>query len=357
MEHCMDRLLQEMEAQHLDAFFITNEVNIQYVSHYTSDGAYLLITPGEKFIITDPRYTEQATIDCPNFTVVEWRRKYPTVASALASIYEKVHFKTVGYESGSMTVDDFDEYSKAVPAEWVKFNGVIEEMRSIKTPQEIAYLRASCQIASQAFERIIKDIRVGITEKELAAKLSYYMVMEGADTQPYGNILISGPHSSLLHGIPSNRAIEYGDIVLMDYGCQYHGYLSDMTRTVIVGRSTAKQREVYQLVRDMNEAMEAVMVDGITGDVAYQAGAKLLEGSEYYQYHYNRVGHGIGRFVHEYPFTGPGFEDKIREGTVMTAEPGIYIPGWGGIRIEDQLLILKGGNENLVTATKDLIEL
>lgn len=129
----------------------------------------------------------------------------------------------------------------------------METFRSIKTPQEIEYLRAACEISCRAFEHILGDIRVGVTEKELAAKLSAYMVMEGADTQPYGNILISGARTSLLHGIPSGKAIEYGDFVLMDFGCQFNGYLSDMTRTVVVGRPTDKQREVYELEKRMLE--------------------------------------------------------------------------------------------------------
>ena len=207
------------------------------------------------------------------------------------------------------------------------------------------------------FERILKEIRVGVTEKELAAKLSLFMVQEGADTQPYGNILISGSRTSLLHGIPSQKAIEYGDLVLMDYGCQYHGYLSDMTRTVVVGRATEKQREVYALEQQMVADVEAFLKDGVSARDAYEVSTKAIRDTSYFPYHYTGIGHGVGMFVHELPFMSPRSNDIIHAGNVMTVEPGIYIPGWGGIRIEDQILITETGHKNLISATKDLIEL
>ena len=217
--------------------------------------------------------------------------------------------------------------------------------------------RISCDIASRAYEKIQKDIRVGITEKELAARLSLYMVLEGADTQPYGNILISGARTSLLHGIPSQKAIEYGDLVLMDYGCQYHGYLSDMTRTLVVGRATPKQKEVYKIEQQMVAAVEGFLKDGVSASDAYYESTKIIEGTEYFPYHYTGIGHGVGMFVHEIPFMSPVSKNIVHANNVMTVEPGIYIPGWGGIRIEDQLLITETGNENLISATKELIEL
>ena len=198
---------------------------------------------------------------------------------------------------------------------------------------------------------------MGVTEKELASRLSHYMVMEGADTKPYGGILISGPKTSLLHGIPGNRALEYGDFVLMDYGCQYDGYLSDMTRTVVVGKATPKQKEVYKLCRQMTEDVEATIKPGVTGEDCYQASLKAIEGTEYMPYNYTGIGHGVGLFVHELPFIGKNHTDVLQAGSVMTVEPGIYIPGWGGVRIEDQGIITENGYENLISATHELIEL
>lgn len=337
--------------------FISRPVNVKYVSHYTGEDSWLFITGQEKFFITDPRYTEQVSYECPDYTILEWRGTYGSVAKAVAAAAEKHGIKTIGYEGTHLTVTQYQEIQAETKAELVPADGVIEEFRSIKRPEELHCSRVACDIASRAFERIIKDIRVGVTEKELAARLSLYMVLEGSDTQPYGNILISGARTSLLHGIPSQKAVEYGDLVLMDYGCQYHGYMSDMTRTVVVGRATTKQREVYRLEQQMVEDMEQFLKDGVSASEAYHRSIKAIEGTEYYPYHYSGVGHGVGMFVHEVPFMSPVSKDVIRAGNVMTVEPGIYIPGWGGIRIEDQLLITETGNENLISATKELIEL
>lgn len=352
----MERLLEIMKNRGLDAFYVTLPINVRYMSGYTSDDAYLFITESEKFFITDPRYTEQASMECPDYTILN-HRKYGSLAKTIAPIVEKKGIKSIGFEDSHMTVNEFQAFRNEVKAEMVPASGIIEEFRSIKRPEEIECLRISCDIASRAFELILKDIRVGITEKELAANLSRHMVMLGADTQPYGNILISGARTSLLHGIPSAKAIEYGDLVLMDYGCQYHGYLSDMTRTVVVGRATPKQKEVYLLEQQMVADVEAFLKDGVSAKDAYLQSLKAIEGTEYMKYSYTGIGHGVGMFVHEVPFMSPISKDVIREGNVMTVEPGIYIPGWGGVRIEDQLLITKDGSENLISATKDLIEL
>lgn len=346
-----------MQKEGLTGFFISRPVNVNYVSGYTGDDSWLFLTGQEKFFITDPRYTEQVSHECPDYTILDWRNTYGSVAKALAAAAKKHGIKTIGYEGTHLTVAQYQEFQSEVDAELVPSDGVIEELRAIKKPEEVHCLRIACDIASRAFERIIKDIRVGVTEKELAARLSLYMVLEGADTKPYGNILISGARTSLLHGIPSEKAVEYGDLVLMDYGCQYHGYLSDMTRTVVVGRATDKQREVYRLEQQMVADMEGFLKDGVSAAEAYRRSTKAIEGTEYFPYHYSGVGHGIGMFVHEVPFMSPVSENTVRAGNVMTVEPGIYIPGWGGIRIEDQLLITETGNENLISATKELIEL
>ena len=349
----MEQLLAYMQKEHLDGMFISRPVNVKYVSHYTGEDSWLFITEQEKFFLTDPRYTEQVSYECPDYTILNWRDTYGSIGKALAYAVEKVGAKTIGFEAAHLTVEQYQNLQSEVKAELVPADGIIEEFRSIKKPEEIECLRISCDIASRAYEKIQKDI----TEKELAARLSLYMVLEGADTQPYGNILISGARTSLLHGIPSQKAIEYGDLVLMDYGCQYHGYLSDMTRTLVVGRATPKQKEVYRIEQQMVAAVEGFLKDGVSASDAYFESTKIIEGTEYFPYHYTGIGHGVGMFVHEIPFMSPVSKNIVHTNNVMTVEPGIYIPGWGGIRIEDQLLITETGNENLISATKELIEL
>lgn len=353
----IEKLISYLTENKIGGFYISRPQNVRYMSGYTGEDSYLFITGTEKFFITDPRYTEQAQQECPDFTIVNWREQGKTLADAVKSIIEKTSVKSFAFEGDFVTYNIYKELTLGTKAEAVALNGVIESFRSIKTPEEIHNLRAACQIADRAFERIIKDIRVGITEKELASRLSHYMVMEGADTKPYGNILISGKRTSLLHGIPSNKTIEYGDFVLMDYGCGYKGYLSDMTRTVIVGKATEKQKEVYELEKKMLADSTAVMTAGTPAIDVYKASVEAIKDTEYFKYHYNGIGHGIGLFVHEIPFMGPRSNEILKENNVITIEPGIYIPDWGGVRIEDQVLITKDGNEVLTSSVRDLIEL
>lgn len=341
----------------MDAFYIGNHENVRYVSGYTGDDSSLLVTAAKAYFLTDPRYTEQAALECPNWEIVNWRRPGCTMGDSLGTISRENGLKTLAFEAQEVTYEAYADLREKVGVELVPVSGVVEALRRVKTEEEIFCLRAACEIAARAFEKILLDIRIGITEKELASRLSHYMVMEGADTQPYGNILISGARTSLLHGIPSAKAVEYGDLVLMDYGCQYHGYLSDMTRTVVVGKASKKQRKVYDLVAQMQAGAIEKMQSGASGMEVYKASLQPIQDTPYLPYHYAGIGHGIGLFVHEVPFMGPRGTDKLVPGTVLTIEPGLYIPGWGGVRIEDQLLITETGNEVLTNARKELIEL
>ena len=354
----VDKLLEYMKEEELDGFFISSGINVRYISHYTGDDSYLLITAGVNYFLTDSRYMEQAQKECPGYQVIDWRAAPgKSLGSTLKNLAEKEGLKRIGFEAEDVSYQLFSTLKDGIKAELAATFGAVEQMRIIKTPEEIQYLRNACAISCRAFDRLLPDIRPGVTEKELAARLSLYMVMEGADTMPYGNILISGARTSLLHGIPSSKAIEYGDFVLMDFGCQYKGYLSDMTRMVIVGKPSDKQREVYRLEQRMLEDSLAMMNAGVCLRDIYEASVRAIRDTEYFQYHYSGIGHGIGLFVHEPPFMGPASKEVLKAGNVRTIEPGIYIPDWGGVRIEDQILITEDGYENMISTTHELIEL
>ncbi|MGN1166207.1 MAG: M24 family metallopeptidase [Lachnospiraceae bacterium] len=357
----MTRLIQlkaYMEKEGLDGFFVAKPANVRCVSAYTGEDSYLFITKKNQYFITDARYTEQASYECPDFEIVDWRGKNGYNMGETVSHFAKQDEVTkIGFEQDYLTFALWKSMQDQIKAEFIPTVNVIEGFRAVKTPEEIRNLTVACDIASRAFELILKDVRVGVTEKELASKLAHYMVMEGADTKPYGGILISGARTSLLHGIPGNKSIEYGDFVLMDYGCQYKGYLSDMTRTVVVGKADEKQREVYDLCRRMTEDTEKSVRAGVTGTSCYEASLEAIKDTEYFQYHYRGIGHGVGLFVHELPNIGANCSNILEENSVMTVEPGLYIPGWGGVRIEDQGIVTKDGYENLISATHELIEL
>ena len=352
-----EKLLAYMEKMHYDAFYVSKRENVRYISGYTGSDSSLLITREKYYFLTDPRYTEQAALECPGYQIVNWRTNGHTMGDKVGELLAADKLSNLAFEADAMSFYTYQGFVKAVGREPIPEKGVVESMRQVKTKQEISFQRAACEISCRALERLLPEIRVGVTEKELAAKLSLYMVQEGADTMPYGNILISGARTSLLHGIPSSKAIEYGDFVLMDFGCQVNGYMSDMTRTVVVGKADAKQREVYELERKMVEDSLAVTKAGVTGREIYQASLKELEKTEYLPYHYGNIGHGIGLFVHEGPFSSLSDTTPIPAGNVRTIEPGIYIPGWGGVRIEDQVLVTEEGYENMVRFPRELIEL
>ncbi len=351
------RLLPWFRQNIAEAIFLKKKPNVRWASGFQGADSYVLMTPDDGFLLTDPRYTEQASIEAPDFTTVNWRDAGGSVMKAVAHILKEQKLHSLAFESDALSYNEYSALQRETDAELVPVQDVVEKLRSVKTPQEMEYIRAACDISCRAFYRIIKDIRVGVTEKELAARLSSYMVFEGADTQPYGNILISGPNTSLLHGIPSDRALQYGDFVLMDYGCQFNGYMSDMTRTVVVGKANDRQKEVYELEKRMVEDSLAVMKVGVKGGDIYDVSIRAIQDTPYFPYHYGGIGHGIGLFVHELPFIRKDAPDVYEENIVTTIEPGLYIPGWGGVRIEDQVIIRDGGCENLISVPPDLIEL
>lgn len=355
----IERLARHLGTEGLGGFVVQRPENVRYLSGYTGEDSVLLVLRDRCLFVTDPRYTEQAAKECPNFEILNWRDEAPSLPEALASYAKKASLSAVAFEADYMTfrahaimAEAFGEGVRLVPS-----LGVIEEYRKIKRPDEIEKLRISCGIADRALARLLDDIRPGRSEKELAALLALHLVEEGSDTKPYGGILISGPRTSLLHGIPSERRIEKGDFVLVDFGGQYQGYLADMTRTVVVGRASDEQREVYDYERAMVEATLAAIKSGATSKEVYAASTKPIEGTKYFGRHYSGIGHGIGLFVHELPFLSPRSDDILMEDMVMTVEPGIYIPDWGGVRIEDQILVTRDGYIDFTTSTKDLIEL
>ncbi|AQP52984.1 Xaa-Pro dipeptidase [Vagococcus penaei] len=353
----IEELYQVLKENHLDACLIVKKANVRYISGYHGEDAYLLILPSKHYLFTDARYIEQANQETRGFEIINWRTPGRTLGDSIKEIIEKEQLKVIGFEDTSVTVAMFNDLIKKITCELVPLDQKVDSLRVIKRPDGIANLRAACDIACRAFNRILEDIQVGMTEKEIAAKLAAYMVFEGADTQPYGNIVISGPNTSLLHGIPSNRAIQYGDFVLLDFGCQFNGYLSDMTRTVVVGQANEQQREVYELEKEMVRLSEEAMRAGIPVTDIYQQSINPIKGTPYFDYHYWNIGHAIGLELHELPHIRADSKAVLKENQVLTIEPGIYIPNWGGVRIEDQVVITADGIDNMIYLSHDLIEL
>ncbi|SCY21820.1 M24 family metallopeptidase [Alkaliphilus peptidifermentans] len=347
---------QIMEEQGIEALFISEIHNVRYLSGYKSDDAYLLLIRDKRYLITDPRYIEEASDNCKGYQIVNWR-DYNGVGYTVADLLLSEKVESLYFEENNISFDLFSQLKKETKAKLFPVKGIIENLRSVKNLDEIVCLRKACEIGDRAFSRILKDIRVGVTERELSAKLAYYLRIEGSDARCYENITLSGARTSLLHGIPSDKPIEQGDLILMDFGAGYQGYLSDMSRTVVMGKATEKQREIYSIIKKSEEDMMASVKAGVDARNTYIASLKAMEDSVYKAYHYTGVGHGIGLAVHEKPFIGPKSKARFVANNIITLEPGIYIPKWGGVRIEDQVIVTDEGCEVLTKSPRDLIEL
>ena len=351
-----NKLLKIMQKYQVDAYFISKYENVRYLSGYTGRDAWLLITLEEAYLLTDPRNEEQAEKECSDYKIVNWQI-YGNVASCVGELVKKNHVEKLAYEKKAVSIQLYHNLSEKVGAKLEGLDDQLEQMRSIKTNEEIHNLRCACNLACKAFEMLLNDIRVGITEKELESKLSYYMVSMGGDTKPNFNLLISGKRTSLLHGMPSTKSIEYGDLVLMDFGIEYRGYTSDMTRVISVGKASEENIKLYNTVNQMLDNCLNVIKDGVSAKEVCEASFGTIRGTMYEPHYYSSIGHGVGLFVHEIPFLRPTSDDILHENNVMAVEPGIFIPGKVGIHLEDNILVTKEGYENLTSVERRLIEL
>ena len=351
-----NKLLKIMRRPEVDAYFISKHENLRYVSGYTGTDAWLLITVEKSYLLTDPRNEEQAEKECPDYKIVNWQ-SYGNVASCVGELVKENHVERLAYEKKAVSIQLYHELTNKVNVKLEGLDDELERMRSIKTPEEIHNLRCACNLACKAFEMLLNDVRVGITEKELESRLSYYMVSMGGDTKPNFNLLISGKRTSLLHGMPSAKSIEYGDLVLMDFGIEYRGYTSDMTRVISVGKASEENKELYNVVNCMLDNCLSVIKDGVSAKEVCEASFGTIRGTKYEPHYYSSIGHGVGLFVHEIPFLRPTSDDILYENNVMAVEPGIFIPGKVGIHLEDNILVTKEGYENLTSTERKLIEL
>lgn len=344
-----------MSKEYIDGLFVSNPSNVQYISGYREEHAYAVITAKGRYLLTDGRYEEIATKTCKGFEVIDWQKKDGKLKGAIDAIVKKEKIKRLGFEAEYITYKQFTELYDMIDAEITPVVGLIEQLRVRKTSEELMYLREACHINDLVFERILKDIKVGVTEKELAALCSYYLRIEGGDAKISGNIVLTGKRSSLIIASPIDKKVEYGDLVLINYGASYNGYLTDFSRTVVVGEPTKEQREIYSVVQNAQRAAIESIKAGVLAKAPFNASEKILKDSNYSQYHYEGMGHGIGLFLHEEPFLSKISKNILEENNVIAVEPGLYIPDWGGIRIEDMLVVTEDGYELLTKSSRDLI--
>ncbi len=350
-----------LEEKGLDAAFIVSPANIRYLSGFAGTDSYLYLSGKKQVILTDSRYTLQAEEegkDCEVRTI-KGERVYGVL---LKELLEEDKVKRLGFEDGVMTwqlVKKLQEASgdKWGEERWVPLGEELSLLRAVKDEGEIEKLARAEQIGDEAFSYILTQIKPGITELEIAAKLEYYMKSHGAQEKGFDTIAASGLHSAMPHAVPSEKVLEKGDFLTLDFGCKYQGYCSDMTRTVVIGKANEKQKEIYKIVLEAQEAALAGLRAGMTGAEGDALARKVIEEAGCGDYFGHGLGHSVGLEIHEKPALSPKDQTILRPGIIETVEPGIYIPGLGGVRIEDMTVITENGIKNLTSSPKELIEL
>ncbi|MEH7437386.1 Xaa-Pro peptidase family protein [Neobacillus drentensis] len=348
----IEKLRSYFSTHGIDGLVITSPFNRRYISNFTGSAGVVLISADKALFITDFRYTEQASKQCEGFEIIKFSGSIPEEVAQQA---KNLGIQKLGFEEDFLTYSSFKLYEKEIEAELVPISGVIEKLRLIKTDAEIKILKVAADIADAAFKHILDFIRPGKTELEVSNELEFFMRRAGATSSSFDTIVASGHRSALPHGVASNKVIEAGDVVTLDYGAYYNGYVSDITRTVAVGEPDAKLKEIYEIVFEAQARGMAGIKPGMTGKQADELTRDYITEKGYGEYFGHSTGHGIGLEVHE----GPGLSTKsdiiLEPGMVVTCEPGIYIPGLGGVRIEDDTLITATHNEALTHSTKELI--
>ena len=352
------KILEKMKEVEIDGLFLTNNSNIRYISGYTGSDAYILVGADKKIFITDARYTEQARMECKDFIVLEWKKTECSLEKFIAGKVYELGIKGLGFERYHISYDLYDRLAMEMPTvEFVPTKSMIESFRYIKREDEIECIRKAASFADIAFEKMLEFIKPGISEIELALELEYYMRKAGSEGPGFQTILISGKKTSMPHGIPSEKKIEYGDLITMDFGGLYNGYRSDMTRTIAVGKVNDEQKKVYNVIKEAQQRGVHALKNGVIGNVPDQHVREVIDQAGFIDKYYPGLGHGVGLDIHEAPFMGIASKDILKSGCVVTVEPGIYIPDWGGVRIEDTVVVNDGEAENLTKASKELIVL
>ena len=349
------RSTEKSESEQIDAVYITDPYNMRYLSGFAGGEGALFITREECVLITDSRYTEAAGTES-DFTVIEENRSRRR-ETILQEICQEEEIRVIAYEDLCLTVAAFLKLRENLPmvSRWVPVGKEADSLRRIKTKEEIALLQHAEAIGDTAFKDLLKILKTGMTELEVAAELEYLLKKHGAERLSFETIAASGPNSSMPHAVPTNRKIAEGDFLTLDFGCCYQGYCSDMTRTVAFGSITSHQVELYDTVLRAQKAALAVIHSGITGGEADLAAREIIEGAGYGEYFGHALGHSVGLFIHEEPRLGPGVQDILEPGMAVTVEPGIYLPEKYGVRIEDLVVVTENGCRNLTSSPKELI--
>lgn len=348
MENRINRLFET--AGETDAFFISSYPNIFYYSGFESEDGFLLITRDRRILITDSRYTVQAGEQSPDFEIAD-------ISGGFERIFENLRGECIGFENNRMTVGEFERIKAAAGETKVlkPAQEIIDRPRRIKDKNEIEKIAEAERLGDEAFAHVLNMIKPGVTENSVALELEFYMKRHGASALSFDTIAASGVRGAMPHGRASDKIIKSGELLTLDFGCVFDGYCSDMTRTVAVGKPSEIMTDIYNLVlKAHTEALGAISAGKKCCDIDAVA-RNIIKDAGYGKNFGHALGHSVGIEIHEEPRLSPKCKDIIEDGNVLTVEPGIYIDGAGGVRIEDLAAVIGGKAVSLTHSPKELI--
>ncbi|MFC5447944.1 M24 family metallopeptidase [Paenibacillus aestuarii] len=352
-EKRIERLRTVMQQQDLPALLITNAYNRTYVSGFTGSSGYILITWDRALLLTDFRYMTQAPQQARLFEVVEHK---PKAIETVKDLLQQQGIKKVGFEQADVTYGDYVNFQAGLEGiELVPTSRIVEQIRIVKDEAELQVMQEAADLADQTFSHILSFLKPGAVEKEIALEIEMFIRKNGGTSTSFETIVASGERSALPHGKASDRVLQGNEFVKLDFGAYYKGYCSDITRTVMLGKPTDKHREIYDIVLEAQLNCLANLKPGITGREGDAFARDVIIKHGYGDFFGHGTGHGLGMEVHESPRLSKTEDMILTPGMVVTVEPGIYLPGFGGVRIEDDVVITDTGIKILTHSTKDFL--
>lgn len=349
----LNQLYQYIANNNLDGLYITNLTNIRYLTGFTGSAGLLIALNNSAYFFTDGRYIQQSKEQVQNSKITIISNSYFNSVKNLNILLDSMN---IGFESEHMSFSYYDTMIDNFNGiNWISTKSIIENLAAIKDSEEIESLKTAIEITDDVFQKIIPEIKQGVTEKYIATKISYLFKMNGAEGDSYESIIAGGPRSALPHARPTDRKFKKGDFIVMDFGALYNGYHADMTRTLVVGKPSTKHTEIYDIVLKAQLNGISTARSGIPCSEVDSACRSIIENKGYGEMFNHSTGHGIGLEVHTLPRVHKNNHELLKKNNVITIEPGIYIPDWGGVRIEDDCLILDSTCQPLNESTKELI--
>jgi len=349
------RIQEKLVEQGLDAILVTDEKNQRYAAGFPFTDGSVLVSREKAWLFTDSRYIEAAEAAADDCVKVQMFDKNVSQYELIRRALREAGVEKLGAEEAKLNHSGWSEYEKELSVSMLPAQVIFSELRAVKTAQEIESMIKAQRISEAALEEVLHIIKPGMTEREVAAELVYRMLRHGSEGNSFDPIVVTGSKTSLPHGVPGDKVIQAGDFITMDFGSLKDGYCSDMTRTVAVGHASEEMKNVYDTVLKAQLAGIAAAKAGVTGAEIDAAARKVIDDAGYGEYFGHGFGHSLGLDVHEAPNANPRGLTPMPAGAVISAEPGIYLPGRFGVRIEDVVVIREGGCENITKAPKELI--